>query len=79
MIGEVGRPVMGTRLPFDRLFPRGEVVTLPGDQPVELGSAYAHITPGADKAAEPTIRSTGPSCSHLTPAGRLGGTPRMCS
>jgi hypothetical protein len=61
------------------LVPR-EVVTLPGDQPVESGAAHARVPRCADEPQNwPAIRSSGPSCSYLTPAGGRGGAPRICS
>ena len=77
--GEVSRLIVGAGLPPDRFSAPGEVVPLPGDQPVEFCSCYPEVTRAGDVAAVPApARSRGPSCSYLTPAGGLGSTPRIC-
>ena len=51
--GEVGRLVVRVGRPPDGLTARGEVVPLPGDQPVEFCAGYSHVARAADVPAVP--------------------------
>jgi hypothetical protein len=71
--GEVSRLVVGAGMPPDCLAAPGEVVPLPGDQPVEFCSGYSEFTLAEDVAAVPADdpqQRPVPLISH--PSGRLG-------
>ena len=50
-VGQVGWFVVSVGLPFDRLAAGGEVVALPGDQPVEVGAPGFGVSRCADEPA----------------------------
>jgi hypothetical protein len=71
--GQVSRLVVGAGLPGDCLAASGEVVPLPGDQPVEIGSCHPNVTRAGDVAAAHADGSQKRAVPLIPdPSGRLG-------
>ncbi|HWC80137.1 MAG TPA: hypothetical protein VG756_09255 [Pseudonocardiaceae bacterium] len=43
---------MSTGLPFDRFVPLGEILALPGDQPIQFHAARSDVPRRGDEATE---------------------------